>query len=165
MNAGHDDERRAGLLLLSAEGARAMDWRPGRAEELRSYSFDEDVEGWRELRGPSASHPRGSGEAAPAFRSGQQRDLFERRLEQHRVAFVRHVAADVVELARARGWRFVLVLGDPRLTHGAAEVLHGSGIEAGQSDRLLGWLTPHELALAVAPDLERAWHALVAGVR
>jgi hypothetical protein len=108
-----------------------------------------------ELLGPAASHPKGGGEGAPAFRSSQQRDLYEHRLESHRVAFVRGVAARSAAVARTRGWPLVIVLGDPRLGRPAAEELRHAGVEVERSDRLLGWMTHPELARAVGPEVER----------
>ena len=155
MRATYHADSNVGLLLVSGDGARLDEWRPGATEEIERFDFGEPMADSHELQGPAASHPRGSGERAPGTHSSPQRDLFERRLEQHRIAFVRDVAAQCLVAARALEWPLVLVLGDPHLTAPAAEVLRHGGIEAEQSNRILGWKTHHELALAVGPDVER----------
>lgn len=156
MKAMYHADSHAGLLLVFGDGARLDEWRPGATEEIERFDFGEPMADSHELQGPAASHPRGSGERAPGTHSSPQSDLFQRRLEQHRVAFVRDVAARCLASARAREWPLVLVLGDPHLTAPAAEVLRQGGIEVEQSNRILGWKTHHELALAVGPDVERA---------
>ena len=158
MEATYQDDSYAGLLLVFGDGARLDTWRPGSTVEVEQFEFGEPMAGSHELQGPAASHPRGSGERAPGTHSSSQRDLFERRLEQHRVVFVREVAGKCLAVARERGWPLVLVLGDPHLTAPAAEVLRHGGVEVEQSNRILGWKTHHELALAVGPDVERALH-------
>ncbi len=156
MKAAYQADSNAGVLLVFGEGARLDAWRPGSTEEVEHFELGEPMADSHELRGPAASHPRGGGEGAPGVRSVPQRDLFERRLEQHRVAFIQEVAAKCVGVARERGWPLVLVLGDPHLTAPAAKVLRHGGIEVSQSNRILSWKTHHELALAVGPDVERA---------
>lgn len=157
VKALHEVVPAAGVMLVSADGLRVADWRPNAAEEVLRRDFEEPTEDWRDLRGPSAGSPRGaSGEGAPGTRSGQQRDLFDRRLEEHRVHFARAAAPEVAVLAGAHGWELVLVLGDPRLTHPAAEALRSEGLSVVERDRQLEWVTPHELAARVAGDLEAA---------
>jgi len=164
MNATHDADSTVGLLLVSRDGARLDEWRRGATAEVERFELAEPMVDSHELRGPAASHPKGGGEGAPGTRSSQQRDLFERRLEQHRIAFVRDVGARSLVVARERAWPLVLVLGDPHLAVPAAEVLRHGGIEVERSDRHLGWLTHHELAKAVGPDVERALLEHAAGV-
>lgn len=155
MKPAHEADARVGLLLVSADGARLDEWRHGSTEEIQSFELGEPMRDHHELLGPAASHPKGGGEGAPSFRSSQQRDLFEHRLDEHRVAFVRDAAAQSATVARKRGWPLVIVLGDPRLGRPAAAELRHVGIEAERSDRLLGWMTHPELARTVEPEVER----------
>jgi hypothetical protein len=156
MQAPHDAHKVAGLLLVFADGARLDEWRPNRTEEVERFELGEPMADSHELRGPAAAHPRGGGEGAPGTHSSQQRDLFERKLENHRVAFVREIAAKCLTVARRRGWPLVLVLGDPHLTEPAADVLRHGGIEVERSAKLLSWMTGAELAKAVGPEVEAA---------
>ncbi len=155
MNAHREVDSAVGVLLVFGDGARLDEWRSGATTELERFELGEPMAGSHQLRGPAASHPKGSGEGAPGARSSQQRDLFQRRLEQHRIAFVRDVAAKCLVVARSRAWPFVLVLGDPRLGGPAASVLSHGGVGVERSDRRLGWMTHHELAQAVGSDVER----------
>lgn len=149
-----DAHDKAGLVLVSASGVRVAQWTRTRTEVVVERPFELEGDA-RELRGPAESRPRGRGDAA-ARRSGQQRDLHERRLEAHRERFVREVAAGAVAVAHARGWEVVVVLGDPRLGAPAAEELRRGGLRVVEDDHVLDWLTPHELAVRVAPVVERA---------
>ena len=92
----------AGLLLVSGEGVRLAEWRPGRAEDVLRLDFPPLEQ--HELRGPAHAHPRTATQAAPGTHSGSQRDLFERREQLHRKEFVRDAAAEVSEIAERRGW-------------------------------------------------------------
>ncbi len=162
MKAPFPADSNAGLLLVFGDSTAST---PGSPAPPRRSSASSSVSRW-----PTATsfvgrrHPtRGGVVREPReLHSSPQRDLFERRLEQHRVAFVKDVAARCLVVARERGWPLVLVLGDPHLTAPAAEVLRHGGVEAQQSNRGLAWKTHHELALAVA-DVEQALLAHAAG--
>ena len=145
-----------GVLLVSADTATIGEWSPRRVDELekRELPLTEAVE--TELLGPSYSHPRGSGEKATSSRSSGQRDLWERRLEEHRVRFARSTAVDTGKIARARGWDLVLVLGDPRRAGPACEELARTGVTAVPITSVLDWMRPAALAKRLAPEVERA---------
>jgi hypothetical protein len=160
-----DSDVRVGLMVLAAHEARLVEWGPRRTEEVRRIELGDVAGDERELRGPSASHPRGAPGAGPGSHSGQQRDLHARRLEQHRAAVIEEFAQDAVPEIERHGWPFVLILGDPRLTHAAAGALRPRGVPVQESPRILGWLTPAELAREVSVEVERALEGVVAGRR
>jgi hypothetical protein len=145
-----------GVLLVSADGATIGEWSPRRVEQLekRELPLTDAVE--TELVGPSYAHPRGSGEKATAARSSSQRDLWERRMEEHRIRFARSVADDTAKIARSRGWDAVLVLGDPRRAGPACEELARMGVHAVPIASVLDWMRPAALAKRLAPDVDRA---------
>lgn len=149
------NERPIGVLLVSADAATIGEWSPRRVEELerRELPLTEAVE--TELLGPSYSHPRGSGEKATAARSSGQRDLWERRMEDHRIRFARSAAADAARLAKTRGWDAVLVLGDPRRAVPACEELDRAGVPAVPIASVLDWMRPAALAKRLTPEVER----------
>jgi hypothetical protein len=155
MKPAREADAVVGLLLVSADGARLDEWRHGTTEEIERFELGDPMRDHHELLGPSASHPKGRGEGAPAFRSSQQRDLYEHRLEDHRVAFVRDAATRSASVAHRRGWPLVIVLGDPRLGGPAADELRHAGVEVERSNLLLGWMTHPELARAISPEVER----------
>ena len=152
--AGSDSA--AGLLLLSGDGATIAEWHPRRVDEVRRLELTLTEAAEHELIGPSYSHPRGSGEKATAARSSSQRDLWERRMEEHRARFARSSATATARAAKARGWDVVLVLGDPRRTGAACEELARLGVSAFPSDQHLDWMRPAALASRLAPEVEKA---------
>jgi Bacterial archaeo-eukaryotic release factor family 10 len=143
-------------MLVSAEGATIAEWHPRRVEELRKLELELPEAAAHELIGPSASHPRGSGETASASHSSAQRDLWERRVEDRRMRFARSAAADAARAAKRRGWDLVLVLGDPRRAGPACDELRRRGVAAVRSALVLDWLRPAALATRLAPEVERA---------
>lgn len=155
-----DSDVRVGLMLLAAHEARLVEWQPRATQELRRIDLTDVAGDERELRGPSAAHPRGAPAAAAGSHSGQQRDLHEQRLEKHRVAMIVLFAATAGSDAARLGWPLMLVLGDPRLTHPAAREIRRHRVAVEESERILGWLTPAELADAVAGDVEQALERL-----
>lgn len=146
----------AGVLLVSADRARIGEWHSRRVEELESLELEPTEAAEHELLGPSYSHPRGSGEKATATRSSAHRDLWERRLEEHRERFARSAAVEAARAARRRDWDVVLVHGDPRRTRVAREELERRGVPAFRSDLVLDWLRPAALAERLAPEVEAA---------
>jgi hypothetical protein len=151
-----DSDAPAGVLLVSADRARIAEWHPRRVEEIEVLELATSEAAEHELLGPSYSHPRGSAEKATAARSSAQRDLWERRMEEHRERFARSAAVTASRSAGLRGWDLVLVLGDPRRTRAACDELERRGIQAVRSDLVLDWLRPAALAERLAPEIESA---------
>jgi hypothetical protein len=151
-----ESDSAAGLLLVSSEGATIAEWHPRKVEEVRKLQLGLTEAAEHELVGPSYAHPRGSGEKATAARSSSQRDLWERRMEDHRVRFARSAAGAAARLAQARGWDVVLVLGDPRRAGPACTELERHGVRAVRSELVLDWLRPAALAERLAPEIEKA---------
>jgi Bacterial archaeo-eukaryotic release factor family 10 len=162
MTRGDQSDTAVGVLLVSADRATIAEWNPRRVEELESLELRLTEAEEHELVGPSYSHPRGSGEKALATTTSAQRDLWERRLEDHRTRFARSAAIKAALAAKQRGWSFVLVLGDPRRSRPAREELQRRRIPAVASNRVLQWLRPAALAKRLAPDIERARAELAA---
>ena len=130
MTGRTDNDSPVGLLMISADDATIAEWHPRQVEVLRRQALGLTEAEEHELVGPSYSHPRGAGEKATGARSSAQRDLWERRLEDHRARFARAAADSAARSARTRGWDVVLVLGDPRRTAPATEELARKGIDA-----------------------------------
>jgi release factor family 10 len=149
-----------GLMLVSADGVTIAEWQPRKVEELRRLELDLPEAATHEHVGPSYSHPRDSGEKATAARSSAQRDLWERKVEDHRVRLARSAAADAALVAKKRGWDLVLVLGDPRRAGPASEELRKRGVQAVRSELVLDWLRPAALATRLEPEIARARAAL-----
>jgi phosphoserine phosphatase len=161
--------RPAGVVLVTADSVRVLEWTPGVTEELGRDELDLRTEEWRDMRGPAPAHPKEAAQAATATRSGQQRDLFEQRLEEHRARFLLEAAAGVAAAARARGWDVVLIAGDPRHTAGPARQLSRNGRRTVTTDEQLEWLGSAELASRAAGtfahERESAQRELVERIR
>lgn len=151
-----DSDPPAGVLLVSADRARIGEWHSRRVDELESLELEPTEAAEHELLGPSYSHPRGSGEKSTATRSSAHRDLWERRLEEHRERFARLAGAHAAREAKRREWDVVLVHGDPRRTRAALDELRRQGVSAVASDLVLDWLRPAALAERLAPEVEAA---------
>jgi Bacterial archaeo-eukaryotic release factor family 10 len=154
------DRSAVGVLLVSADGATIGEWHARRVEVLRKLELPVTEAAEHELLGPSYSHPRGSGEKATAARSSSQRDLWERRMDEHRVRFARSAAGDAAKIAKSRGWDIVLVLGDPRRAGPASEELEHARVRAVPIDSVLDWMRPAALAKRLAPEVEKARESL-----
>lgn len=146
--------RPAGIALVSQSELRIFEWCLGEVEELRSTPVPE-FEDRHELLGPSAARPRSAPQSGPSFHLGQQRDLHERRIDDAQRRFVAQ-ALNLEELAGKRGWEDLVLAGELSLAEGVLmHVQERSAVEVLVDPRLLGWLTPPELGMAVGPALER----------
>lgn len=144
----------AGVVVLSGEGMRVAEWMSGRTEDVLVLDFP-PLPDAKELRGPTASHPRGSvGSSGSGARSGRQRDLHDRKVERHRHAFVRAAADELRGVADRRQWQAIVVLGDHRLAADVGEVV-GDLVPVVETGHGAQWLSPTDLAEAVRPEIER----------
>jgi hypothetical protein len=161
--AALDRGRPAGLVTVSLPEARVFEQRLGVAEELAAFVLEPDTSTWRELKGPAAANPALPQHSAP------QRDVFDRRVEEHRSRLLEAAGRRLEELAAHRAWEAAVVAGDPRLAQPLAELLERRGTEASLVERTLHGLSAAETAEALAPELEEATRrraaALVARAR
>jgi Bacterial archaeo-eukaryotic release factor family 10 len=155
VNRGVGTDSPVGLLLVSGDGATIAEWHPRRVEVLRKLELGLTEAEEHERAGGSYSHPTAAADKGRAALSGSQRDLWERRLEDHRSRFARGAAETTARTAESHGWDLVLVLGDPRRTGPAVEELERHGIDAVRSDLVLDWLRPAALAERLAPEVAR----------
>lgn len=145
-----------GLLLVSAEEATIAEWQPRRVEILRRQELRRTEAEEHEAADRSISRPRRSGDTKAAPHASGRRDLWERKLEDHRARFARAAADSAARTAKRRGWEIVLVLGDPRRAVPAVKELTKRGVGACRSELVLDWLRPAALASRLQPEVERA---------
>ncbi|MGJ6963103.1 VLRF1 family aeRF1-type release factor [Streptosporangium sp. G11] len=134
----------AGLVVVSRDGLRVIDYRYGHAEEVDRARFDVES-GWREMRG-----------AAPSELSQQgpsQRDKFERRVEDNVARLVRGAASRVTGQAATRDWTVVVLIGDVQLIKILDGELTGDVI---QVDAVVDSLSAVKVAEYVEPQLRDA---------
>ncbi|WP_329083977.1 MULTISPECIES: VLRF1 family aeRF1-type release factor [unclassified Streptosporangium] len=135
----------AGLVVVSRDGVRIIDYRYGQAQEAGRAYFDVSSEDWRETRGPALSEFSQQGPS--------QRDRFERRVEDNVARIVRGAAPRVTEQATTRDWTVVVLIGDVQLTKILAEELTGDVI---QVDAVVDSLSAAKVAEYVEPQLRGA---------
>lgn len=95
----------AGVASLGGEGVRVVEVRADGAEEVLRAPYGIPSDDWRPMVGPARATPGHPQE------SESQRDLFARRLEEHRTRRVREIAAAVWQEAARRGWERLAVTG------------------------------------------------------
>ncbi|MEV7006257.1 VLRF1 family aeRF1-type release factor [Streptosporangium sp. NPDC051022] len=132
----------AGLVLLSRDGMRMIDYRYGLAEDVGRTPFEIVAEDWKQMRGPATSEI--------ARQAATHRDKFERRVGENLTRHLRTAAARITEEAESRGWQTIVLLGDVQLTEITAPLVSGDVI---QVDAVVDSLTPAKLAEYVEPQL------------
>ncbi|GAA3081631.1 VLRF1 family aeRF1-type release factor [Streptosporangium carneum] len=132
----------AGLVVLSRDGLRMIDYRYGLAEDIGRTGFEIPVEEWKQMRGPAT--------AEIARSAATHRDKFERRVEENLTRQLRAAGPATAEEARRRGWQTIVLLGDVQLTEILASAVGGDVI---QVDAVVDSLTPAKLAEYVEPQL------------
>jgi hypothetical protein len=120
-----------GVVLLSAERVRLLEWAPGHLEELHSWELSVFSQDWRERKAQRVADPaRGQGVSA----SGH--DQFDERLAENRHRFLGECGRLAAQLASGRGWDKLLLFGTAEyrreLCHGLPSP--GLAIEAGDAD-------------------------------
>lgn len=135
----------AGLVVLSRDGLKKIDYRYGLTEDLGGTSFEVPVEDWKQMRGPSGTEFSRS--------TATHRDRFERRIEESLTRQLRAAAPEIAEEARRRGWQTVVLLGDVQLTEIVAPLVGGDVL---QVDAVVDSLPPAKLAEYVEPQLRAA---------
>jgi len=148
--AALERSRPAGVVSVSRNAVRAVHRSAETVEEVLSAEIDPATDDWRMLAGPAGRNPAAPQSSAP------QRDLYDRRLEQHQVRGVESVARRVEEAAGERGWQLVVVTGDPRMAEPFAEALGDEAREVVIADRILDWRSPAHLVEALEPELAGA---------
>jgi hypothetical protein len=145
------DEEPAGVVAVSGDGVRALEVRGDEAEEVLREDYGIPTEDWRPMVGPATTAPGHQAE------SESQRDLFARRLEEHRRRRVAEIAAALWQEAGRRGWRRVLAAGARSLVEPLESARPHDGPEIVWSDRLLAaTLTPQEVRRAAEEPLAAA---------
>ncbi len=149
-----DDGAPRGIVAVSSERVRLLDWRLGRADQLHDWELEYFGEDWRERKAQSRPDPA-RGEAVSA--SG--RDQYGQRLEATRERFAEQTGGLARTEAKKRSWRETLVFGDERY---ARKFAGGFGeraglIHAGEADLIAEPSTQIERRVEeMLPQLNRA---------
>ncbi|MFI6601723.1 VLRF1 family aeRF1-type release factor [Nonomuraea sp. NPDC050536] len=136
----------AGVVVISRDGLRLVDYRHGIAEDVFRSSFKRDNEDWRSMRSPGS--PGGSQVAA------FQVDKFQRRIDENMHRYLYAQAAEIAGRGESLGWTDVLLVGDARLTETMAVALRP--LEVVQVDSIIDNLAAAEVVRHVADELAEA---------
>jgi Bacterial archaeo-eukaryotic release factor family 5 len=145
-----DAGRAVGAVAVSASTVRAVSASHDGAEDALILAMDDQSGEWRRLQGPASTNP------AQAMHTASQRDLFERRLNEHRRQFVAGAADALLETAAERGWDRLAIAGSAEFRNALAEGTedHIETIRCSFSPR--HELSTMELAQQFLPDLDAA---------
>lgn len=133
-----DDHRRRGVVAVTGERARLLEWQEARLDEVDDREILTTGD-WRDRKGqrnvdiPSGQAPTSSG-----------RDQHEQRLEDHRRRFVGELADDVADTADERGWSEILCFGEAKYLSELEERLGVERIAYAEEKNLLT-IPDHEL--------------------
>ena len=147
--AAHDEGRSAGVLVVSRQGARLLEWAVGQAEELETWQFEIGDAQVADIKsGPSFDNPQNQ------QRGMVNRERFEDRIDENRARFLRDVLTDVGTTIKDRGWDRLVVSGSPKIRDASIEALPAhNGLRVLRADNDWEGLTPSEIS-------DRAWPVL-----
>jgi hypothetical protein len=101
-----DDGSPVGVIVVSLERVRVLDWALGQIEELDGWELEITSLDWHERKAPRRDPARGTGASA----SG--RDQHAQRLEHNRERFLKQAGGLVVSRYGERPWRRIVVIGE-----------------------------------------------------
>jgi hypothetical protein len=120
---------RRGVVLLSAERVRVLEWSPGRLEEVHGWELSVFSEDWRERKAQRVADPaRGQALSAPG------RDQFDERLAENRHRFLVECGRLAAQLATERGWPQLVLFGAAEHRRELCQGLPAPSIAAGGDD-------------------------------
>lgn len=95
-----------GVVLVSGERVRLLEWEPGRLEELHAWELSILSRDWRERKAQRVPDP-----ARAQAVSASGHDQFDERLAENRRRFLGECGRLAAEEARGRDWHEALVFG------------------------------------------------------
>ncbi|MGA7396553.1 MAG: VLRF1 family aeRF1-type release factor [Solirubrobacterales bacterium] len=88
-----DRGQRTGLVLISHDHIRVLEWRDGHADDLEASTFDLELGDWRDYRGTARPSLSRGGQAV------NNQSAYEERVEEWRARFVKAASKAVAETA------------------------------------------------------------------
>lgn len=155
-----DRGEQTGLVLMSHDRIRLLDWADGHAEDLEYSVFDLELGDWKEYRGPAPAHP------ARAKQSAHTAESYSERVEEWRSKFARAAAANIADSALDLGMKRLVVAADGDLGRDFVEAL-----PAGTRDLVVANVQTNLIDMSAAdatehlePHLSDAWNEKVNGI-
>lgn len=142
--------RPSGVAVVDRSGVRLLEWAFGEAMELGRYDFTDRSDEWRELKGPAGANPALDQQTAP------QRQLFEERLDEHRVKFLKTVAQELEGRIKESGWDHLVVAGEKMAQPFTDALPTNHGLEIIRTEHEWRQFSAPEIADAVRPLLREA---------
>jgi hypothetical protein len=143
--------RRTGVVLVSADRVRSLEWADGRVDEADDEEFTATTEHWRAFAGPGAP--------SSGRQSATHVEHFAARVEEHRERFLAAAARATVERCDERGWERLAIAGE-----GPAAVRFHARLPDSVAGRVVADLDLNivnapalEIAERLEPHLDAAW--------
>ncbi len=148
-----DRGQRSGLVLVSQDHIRVLEWRDGHVRDLEASTFDLELGDWRDYRG--TARPSGS-------RSGQainNKAAYEDRVEEWRARFVKAASKAVAETAGDLGFDRLVIAAEGDLCTEFTEALPNGTKELVRAEIATNLIdmSPADVADHLDPHLRDAW--------
>ncbi len=120
-----DRGQRTGIVVMSGDHIRLLEWSDGTARDLETSTYDLELGDWKQYRGAARANPtRGQ-------QSVVNTEAFKDRVQEWRNRFTRDSAASIAEAAEELDFERIIV---------AADSEYGAGFEAAVPETLRGRL-------------------------
>ena len=148
-----DRGAQTGLVLMSHDRIRLLDWADGHADDLEYSVFDLELGDWRDYRGPAPANP------ARAQQSANQSDAYSDRVEEWRSRFSKAAAKNIAESSRELGMKRLVIAADGDLGRDFVDAL-----PAGTKEMVVATVPTNLIDMSAAeatdhldPHLREAW--------
>lgn len=148
-----DRGAQTGLVLMSHDRIRLLDWADGHADDLEYSVFDLELGDWRDYRGPAPANP------ARAQQSANQSDAYSDRVEEWRSRFSKAAAKNIAESSQELGMKRLVIAADGDLGRDFVEAL-----PAGTREIVVATVPTNLIDMSAAeatdhldPHLREAW--------
>jgi protein required for attachment to host cells len=152
-----DRGQRTGIVLLSHEQVRVLEWRDGQVEDLEESSFNLELGDWHEYRG--AARPTPSRSSA----SINNQSAYENRLDEWQARFLKAASKNVAETANDLKLDRLLIAADGDLCGEFVDALPkevADLVQATVATNLID-VPAGEVANHLDPHMRDAWHRQV----
>lgn len=148
---------RTGLVLLSHDHIRLLEWRDGTARDLEQSSWDLELGDWREYRGTVRPNPQRGRQSISNL------SAYDDRVEEWRQRFFKAAAKAVAESARDLEFERLIIAadGDAGAEFAGALPEDTRGLVRAEVPLNLIDLTASEAAARLDPHLREAWRAAI----
>ena len=148
-----DRGQQTGLVLMSHDRIRLLEWADGHAEDLEYSVYDLELGDWRDYRGPAPANP------ARAQQSASHAESYSDRVEAWRSKFSKAAAANIADSASDLGMKRLVIAADGDLGKDFVEAL-----PQGTRDLVVAQVATNLIDMSAAeaadhldPHLREAW--------